>query len=423
MISESQKEIINFAAIQTQKYSDKPLLKTYFALFEKTPGYYLIKSNIKKIYIFKYFYTTLKYLFGIVNNKISHLSTIKLNHYYKKIKFSWAFYNSFDENGVFHDKYLKTNNEDDFDVIWILIYMDKKLPKKIGKNIFLFYKEKNLLPKILFFLKFIFLALQSKILTKKSSIRFDPYSALSYQMIKVINEEIEFDTISEVLIVYEGQPFQKDLIKYLRNKKLNNILGYDHSAPPPLPLNLFCDDYSPDTLLITGKSQLEFYVKYLSWPSNRLKIIESSRFKSENKDFYLNKIFLPYELSDKNVYLKSINYLCKEPDLNFNKITIKNHPLQTKSNNHLQLIDEIKATFETNSNISKTNCKDFSIFFGQTTSVIVALDLGLTCYHVCPDPVFDSYNSELWKNISVQKINSNLFKYTPKKLFTFLHKL
>ena len=47
-------------------------------------------------------------------------------------------------------------------------------------------------------------------------------------MIKVINEEIEFDTISEVLIVYEGQPFQKDLIKYLRNKKLNNILGYDH---------------------------------------------------------------------------------------------------------------------------------------------------------------------------------------------------
>ena len=73
-------------------------------------------------------------------------------------------------------------------------------------------------------------------------------------------------------------------------------------------------------------------MKYLSWPSNRLKIIESSRFKSENKDFYLNKIFLPYELSDKNVYLKSINYLCKEPDLNFNKITIKNHPLQTKSN-------------------------------------------------------------------------------------------
>ena len=71
MISESQKEIINFAAIQTQKYSDKPLLKTYFALFEKTPGNYFIKSNIKKIYIFKYFYTTLKYLFGIVNNKFT----------------------------------------------------------------------------------------------------------------------------------------------------------------------------------------------------------------------------------------------------------------------------------------------------------------------------------------------------------------
>ena len=45
--------------------------------------------------------------------------------------------------------------------------------KKIGKNILLFYKENNLLPKISFFFKFIFLALQSKIFTKKSSIRFD----------------------------------------------------------------------------------------------------------------------------------------------------------------------------------------------------------------------------------------------------------
>lgn len=422
MISESQREIINFATAQTQKYLDRPKLKTYFALFEKTPGYYLIKSNIKRIFIIKYFYTTLKYFLGIANNKVSYLNTIESKNNFKKIKFSWAFLNNFDEKGIFHDKYLKTKNIDEDDVIWILIYMDQKLPKKIGKNIFLFYKNTNLFLKCLFFLKFIYLAIKSKLFSKNSSIRFDPYSALSYQMIKAINNEIDLNSIFEVLIIYEGQPYQKDLINFLRKKKLTNIFGYDHSAPPPLPLNLLYDDHSPDTLLITGKSQLEFYVKYLNWPYDRLKIIESSRFKFENKDFYLNKIFLPFELNDIDVYLKAVNNLCDKINLNFNKIKIKNHPLQTKSNNHLKLIDEMTKILKKNPNNSNIDCKDLSIFFGQTTSVIVALDLGLTCYHVCPDPIFDSYNSELWENILVQKINSNLFKYTPKQQYTFLHK-
>ena len=49
----------------------------------------------------------------------------------------------------------KTNNEDDFDVIWILIYMDKKLPKKIGK-IFSYFIKKKFIAKDFIFLKFIF---------------------------------------------------------------------------------------------------------------------------------------------------------------------------------------------------------------------------------------------------------------------------
>ena len=85
----------------------------------------------------------------------------------------------------------------------------------------------------------------------------------------------------------KGQPYQKNVISYL--KKKNNsikVTGYDHSAPPALPLNLFFDRCSPDKLLITGKEQALFYKKYLNWPKSRLKIIPSFRFKKSKKDFF-----------------------------------------------------------------------------------------------------------------------------------------
>ena len=68
----------------------------------------------------------------------------------------------------------------------------------------------------------------------------------------------------------------------------------------------------------------------------------------------------------------------------------------------------------------KKSVLNSSIFFGQTTAVIIALDLGLTCYHICSDPVFDSYNSTIWKQINVLKLSNNLFKYTSNKKNSFL---
>ena len=90
-----------------------------------------------------------------------------------------------------------------------------------------------------------------------------------------------------------------------------NVIGYDHSAPPALPLNLFYDGCSPDKLLITGKEQSQFYKRYLNWPKSKLKIIPSFRFKNEKKSFFQNRIFLPFELDDKITFLKNLEILVK----------------------------------------------------------------------------------------------------------------
>ena len=53
-----------------------------------------------------------------------------------------------------------------------------------------------------------------------------------------------------------------------------------------------------------------------------------------------------------------------------------------------------------------------------------ALELGLTSYHVCFEPTFDSYNSKLWRNIKVKQLSEYTFKYelAKKNAFTMIKK-
>ena len=137
--------------------------------------------------------------------------------------------------------------------------------------------------------------------------KINSFSSTSFQLIEILKKNIDIRNISQMLIVYEGQPFQKNIISFFKNQNKDiKVQGYDHSAPTPLPLNLIYDKYSPDELLITGKAQSIFYNKYLVWPSEKLKIIDSLRFKDEKKSFYMKKFFLPYEIRSPKVYLESI---------------------------------------------------------------------------------------------------------------------
>ena len=92
-------------------------------------------------------------------------------------------------------------------------------------------------------------------------------SATSVQIKEILKRYFQDINIKNVLIVYEGQPFQKEIINFFKNKNKKIIIeGYDHSAPPPLPINLIYDENSPDNLLITGEAQKNFYKDYLNWP-------------------------------------------------------------------------------------------------------------------------------------------------------------
>ena len=419
-ISNLQKRIIN----ETEKIIRKNYFfshsLSYFPIFGNAPGTIFLKSKIESKYKFNHLITSVKFFLSIFFSRVKFKKYFETNHSFKNIYFSWGFHKNFDKNGNFKDRYTNKNVSKFKDTLIFLIYLDAQLPKKVKSNTVLVYKKhfyKNF--NFLFFIKYIFKNLHSNFFKKMSS-----FSSLSDQILDFIKKNISIRNLKKVFIIYEGQPYQKNIILYLKKSLRSiNVIGYDHSAPPALPLNLFYDGCSPDKLLITGKEQSQFYKRYLNWPKSKLKIIPSFRFKNEKKSFFQNRIFLPFELDDKITFLKNLEILVKLNMIrNIKDFEIKIHPLGLKLKEHIEFARNIRQMIKKNKISNNLKDKNNSIFIGQTTAIIVALESNFKCYHVCSNPIFDSYSPKLWTSLTVQKLSNNLFLYELKKKNSFIKK-
>ncbi len=287
------------------------------------------------------------------------------------------------------------------------------------ETLFLFIKKKNFLSGYSFFFSYFLFCLKNYSLNLKFFKHFNVYSSFSKQVLNIYRDNLNLEKIKNILFVYEGQIFQKEIIKFNKHyyNKLKNV-AYDHSAPPPMPLNLVNDKFSPDTLYVTGKAQVKHYRENLLWEKGKIKICRTLRFKDEKKGNYLNKIYLPYELDNERKYLKHLLLLFEKESLNIKNYLVKPHPLKINDKKHIKFIEKIKRIENKNRKMKKSSS---SIFFGQTTAVIIALEFGISCYHICLDPVFDSYSQKLWPDIKVNQISSNLFKYELVRKKTFIN--
>ena len=64
-----------------------------------------------------------------------------------------------------------------------------------------------------------------------------------------------------------------------------------------------------------------------------------------------------------------------------------------------------------NSTLEDSYKNKLSIFIGSTSSPIEALERGVEVIHICDDPVFQRYSSELWPSIIVKKMDENTYEY------------
>ena len=174
---------------------------------------------------------------------------------------------------------------------------------------------------------------------------------------------------------------------------------------------------------MNGQSQIDHLVSFQNWPKDKIKLIPSLRYRNISQSDFSNKIFLPYQIFNKNIVLNELENFLKNSNSNsLNIINVKTHPVAVNKVSQQNLKTDIDKLFEKySSKFDKTNnSQKISFFIGPTTGVIVALEKELRVIHICFEPLFDSYSSEIWPNLKVTKIGNNSLEYTLIKKNSFI---
>mgnify|MGYP001342590802 CR=1 FL=1 len=251
-----------------EKYKPEGNSNIYLAAQTKSIGFFLLKKifKIKK----KNFFENLIYIFADItfglNYSVKLIKPKKLKQNFSRIVLSWGNKKDLDNRGNFYDKYFNTQTSKKKKILWLIIYMDKNLPKKIQSNIIILKIKGNKILNIFNWLKFLVLN------TPKIFKNFD-YFLINISSFNYLSKRIIFSlrtilikNFKEIIIPYEGQPFQNEIIRFLKNKNDKVIVtGYIHSSPLSTPTNFIHKQFCPDRIFLNGKDQLFCFEKMLSW--------------------------------------------------------------------------------------------------------------------------------------------------------------
>lgn len=378
---------------------------------------YKIIGSIPK---WKFFRNFIKNLFSI-----RHLSNIKFKRKhsfffnYNSIIFSWCKYSDFDDLGNYHDRYFNTCSKDNKDFLWFLISLDNKIPKNIDDNIQILFKGKSNY--------FSILNLFFKTLFKNIFIRREKLISISYErvfaekIIKVV-ESSYIHNIKRIIQPYEAQPFQHAINLSFQKYNIKTI-GYLHSLLPSLPTDLIYRVGAPDILYVHGLGQIEIMNKFLNWNNNKLKFIKSFRFR-KNDFLYSGNIFISYDFSNEKVILDSFEFFLKKSEFkSLPFLKVKAHPVKLSSSKHIKLIKNINFLINKYENrFDSKNQTKFSIVIGVSAVILEALERDVeTIIHIIDNPILESHQNFLWKEISVVKINHNTYKYRLNHKKHYIH--
>ncbi len=383
------------------------------------------KGSSKLIFFFNQFFALKMYFITSIKDfiKLFFLAELKVKNFnankkYKKIVVNWGKFENFSKNGEFFDKHFNVWSNKCPEVLWYVIYMDEKLPKKINKNITLVHKGRN---------KFSFKTIKKVINTiiKKKTLKYlnQEISELSI-FATFVSENFSHlihRNLKKVLMPYEGQPFQNSLFLTIHKKnKKTQTVGYIHSFPIGLPTNLMQRSGFPKKIIINSKAQQYCLSKFFGWSKKQMHLLPSSRLIRNSKLKMKNMIFLPIQFRNQRFIISQFKELIRIKNLNLSKFKIKNHPSCLSSSKHLLLIKKL-SNLISNTKHEKNYHKNLSIFIGTTGSVIEALERNIDVFQICEIPILEAYSDKIWKYIKYKNLNSYIFKYFKIKNFYLLN--
>ena len=390
----------------------------YFTSWDETPGYARLKLQADGwFFIIKFCSILLKNIFAIAaHTKYVGFGSRDSLIDYDIIILSWSFKKNFQADGSFDDRYFNENSKNLPNSYWILISMDDYVPKNLNSNIRVIKNERGIF-------KYNFFSFAKILISIIIDCRFSPrkmfyylsfHSYFAKLISAVVKKELKKSNYKAILLPYEAQPFQNKVFSETKkiNKKIMTI-GYLHSLSP-LTCELIYRSGAPDLLLVHSESQIEMLKSRLNWPKNKLLLIQSLRFRLNEKESLSKKIFIPLAIHNCDIFINEFRkLLINSPTNNFPRFDVKNHPAILNSKKHLDLKSKLEKIMEIyKDRFSDTSLNNnTSIFFGVTAAILEALEKGVNVIHFCSDPVFQSYSEKIWPYLKVNQLSRYVFHY------------
>ena len=183
---------------------------------------------------------------------------------------------------------------------WFLISQDNYVPKQCN-NVFIVYRKKKLFNPI-YLLKFIIKNIFKGNILHNCNNTTNVSQLYSKHFYETFNK-FQFN----LYLPYESRPHQNAIIKIAKKiSKKNKIFGCLPYFPQAFQLEMIYKAKYIDKLYVCSRIQKDVLSKYYNWPRNKINVIYSLKFISLKKR--KNCIFLPYDIDNKNFYLKNLKY-------------------------------------------------------------------------------------------------------------------
>lgn len=398
----------------------------FFCSWAENFGFLLIKDFANQKYSFWLRYKILiKELILINYIQLDCAKKIRSKKY-EKIVLSYFFPKNLKSRRQYFDKYFSIKTNDTKNTLWILIPLENYKKKyEFNDNIILLKRKKkfNFYITFLIFLKFIENFTKSFFFSKLSNINIDN-NYFDKNLFSILEKIIIENNVKKILYPYESQPHQNYLNHNIKKSFPNiKIIGYMHTAIPPLPLEYLKKNCEPDLLLVNGSSQKNILIKKLGWSSNKVKSISSMRYKMNTNSKMYKKIYLPYYIEDEKKFFKLFKLLIySKPKFFFPKLEIKNHPSMGNSKRHLRLIKKISNFLNDEKTFFRTSPSNnkISIFLGSTAAVLEGLERKVRVFHICGNDIFEKFDNFYWNEIKIKNIHKNIYEYKISKKGNFI---
>jgi len=364
----------------------------------------LDKKNLIK-YTFEYIKSVLSFFYYYQYS--IHKNVIEDNN--SKLIITWGKLTDFNINGQFNDRFLGLRSNEQKKTLWVIQLDGNLTPKIIDKNIIILKKSNKKKFYFFYIIKFFKeIKLNLRILNNLSSKSL--YALIFFHK---INSEVDYSKIKNIILPYEGQPFQKHFIRKVK-KKNTNIIGYIHAYPQPIPFNLFnYPQCSPNKIVVNSKSLKKTLIDYFKWKKKHIIIKDSSRFYKDTKIDMTKKIFLPYAINEsKRLLILFSNYLKVVNNNSLPLFEIQIHPEKINDKYHKKFKEKLIEIISNNKDKFIKNKKNkISLFFGYTSSIIEALERGAKVVQICSVPILETYTSLFAYEIKCKKINKFTYEY------------